>query len=373
GRFDSVMIDYLSGVRFEGDVDAMPEGTVFFPNEPIIRIAAPLPLAQLIETRIINLLHYQCLVASKAARMVLAAPGKILLDFGLRRAHAGEAGMLAARASYLAGFTGTATVAAEPVFGVPIFGTMAHSFIQAHTDEVRAFEDFAHARPEATVFLIDTYDTESAAEKVVSLAPQLRSAGIEVQGVRIDSGDLVAHARKVRAILNSGGLPSVKIFASGGLDEDDLLRFESEGAPIDGYGIGTSLTTSSDVPALDCAYKLQEFEGVPRRKKSEGKETWPGRKQVFRLADADGGVDRDVVALVDEPAPDGYAPLLQPVMRGGHRVGDPAALDALRDAATRNLAALPVALREMRPAPVPSVGVSDGLRDLARQMDAAER
>ena len=371
GRFDSVMIDYLAGLRFEGDVDAMPEGTAFFPNEPIIRIAAPLPIAQLIETRIINLLHFECLVASKAARMVLAAPGKILLDFGLRRAHAGEAGMLAARASYLAGFTGTATVPAEPVFGIPVFGTMAHSFIQAHMDEAQAFEDFARARPEATVFLIDTYDTERAAEKVVALAPQLRAAGIEVQGVRIDSGDLAAHARKVRAILDAGGLKSVKIFASGGLDEDDLLEFESAGAPIDGYGIGTSLTTSSDVPALDCAYKLQEFEGVPRRKKSEGKETWPGRKQVYRLADADGAVERDVIALVDEPAPDGYEPLLQPVMRGGHRVDDSPALDALRDAAARNLAALPVALREMRPAPIPPVEISDRLRDLVERMDAA--
>ena len=240
------MIDYLAALRFTGDVDAMPEGTVFFADEPILRVAAPLPLAQLIETRIINLLHFESLIASKAARMVLAAPGKILLDFGLRRAHASEAGMLAARASYLAGFTGTATVPALPLFGIPIFGTMAHSFIQAHHDEAKAFEDFAHARPDATVFLIDTYDTEKAAEKVVALAPKLAREGIRIQGVRIDSGDLAAHARKVRPILDAGGLTEVKIFASGGLDEHDLLGFTRSGAPIDGYGIGTSLTTSSD-------------------------------------------------------------------------------------------------------------------------------
>lgn len=373
GHFDEKMVDYLAALRFDGDVDAMAEGTVFFPNEPIIRIAAPLPVAQLVETRIINLLHFECLVASKAARMVLAAPGKILLDFGLRRAHAGEAGMLAARASYLAGFTGTATVPAEPVFGIPVFGTMAHSFIQAHTDEAQAFEDFARARPEATVFLIDTYDTERGAEKVVSLVPKLRAAGITVQGVRIDSGDLAAHARRVRAILDAGGLRDVRIFASGGLDEKDLLDLERSNAPIDGYGVGTSLTTSSDAPALDCAYKLQEFAGTPRRKKSEGKETWPGRKQVYRRIDADGVIESDLIALVDEAVPNGYAPLLQPVMRAGRRTGLPQPLEELRRAAAANLATLPGALRELRAAAPPPVEVSVGLREMVAAMDAAQQ
>ena len=369
GRFDDRMIDYLARLRFTGDVDAMPEGTVFFADEPIIRVAAPLPVAQLIETRIINLLHFESLIAAKAARMVLAAPGKILLDFGLRRAHAAEAGMLAARASYLAGFTGTATVPALPVFGIPIFGTMAHSFIQAHHDEAQAFEDFAHARPDATVFLIDTYDTEKAAEKVVALAPRLARAGIRIQGVRIDSGDLAAHARKVRAILDAGGLAEVKIFASGGLDEDDLLEFARSGAPIDGYGIGTSLTTSSDVAALDCAYKLQEYAGTPRRKKSEGKATWPGRKQVFRRVDADGSMAGDLIMLQDEAGPDGGEPLLRPVLRGGQRVDALPTLEEARQTAAHNLAALPEPLRRLEKGIAYPVEVSTGLRDMAAEMD----
>lgn len=369
GRFDDRMIDYLAGLRFDGDVDAMPEGTVFFADEPIIRIVAPLPLAQLVETRIINLLHFESMIAAKAARMVLAAPGKILLDFGLRRAHAGEAGTLAARASYLAGFTGTATVPALPLFGVPIFGTMAHAFIQAHHDEAQAFEDFARARPDATVFLIDTYDTEKAAEKVVALAPKLAKEGIRIQGVRIDSGDLAAHARKVRAILDAGGLAEVKIFASGGLDEDDLLDFARSGAPIDGYGIGTSLTTSSDAAALDCAYKLQEYAGIPRRKKSEGKATWPGRKQVFRRFDADGRMAGDLIALAGEPDADGGTPLLKPVLRAGKRVGAMPTLADSREAAARNLAALPEPLRRLAPDTAYPVAVSGGLKALAAEMD----
>ena len=369
GRFGASTMDYLAGLRFKGDVDAMPEGTVFFADEPIIRIVAPLPLAQLVETRIINLMHFESLIASKAARMVLAAPGKTLLDFGLRRAHAAEAGLLAARACYLAGFTGTATVPALPLFGVPVFGTMAHSFIQAHADEARAFEDFARARPDATVFLIDTYDTEKAAAKIVALAPKLARDGIRIQGVRIDSGDLAAHARKVRAILDAGGLAEVKIFASGGLDERDLLRFAETEAPIDGYGIGASLATSSDAPVLDCAYKLQEYAGAPRRKKSEGKATWPGRKQVFRSCGADGRLSGDLIGLEDE-ASAGMS-LLRPVMRGGRAVAPLPSLDESRDTAAANLAALPEALRRLEEGASYPVAVSDGLRRLAAEMDRA--
>jgi len=369
GRFDATMIDYLAALRFTGDVDAMPEGTVFFADEPILRVAAPLPLAQLIETRIINLLHFESLIASKAARMVLAAPGKILLDFGLRRAHASEAGLLAARASYLAGFTGTATVPALPLFGIPIFGTMAHSFIQAHHDEAKAFEDFAHARPDATVFLIDTYDTEKAAEKVVALAPKLAREGIRIQGVRIDSGDLAAHARKVRPILDAGGLTEVKIFASGGLDEHDLLDFTRSGAPIDGYGIGTSLTTSSDAAALDCAYKLQEYAGTPRRKKSEGKATWPGRKQVFRRFGPAGRLAGDWITLEAERDGDGGTPLLAPVMRAGRLVAPLPTLEESRAEAARNLAALPEPLRRLEEGAAYPVTVSEGLQTMAAEMD----
>src|SRR5919106_2464142 len=301
GRFSTSMLDYLAGLRFSGDVHAMPEGTVFFPEEPILRITAPLPEAQVVETRLINILHFQTLVASKAARMVLAAPGKRLVDFGLRRAHGAEAGLLAARASYIAGFDGTATVLASPRFGVPIFGTMAPSFIQAHGDEESAFLSFARSRPEHTTLLIDTYDTEEGARKVVRLVPRLKEIGVEVRAVRLDSGDLAEHARRVRAIFDEAGLHEITIFASGGLDEDLLRRYTAEGVPIDGYGIGTSLTTSQDAPALDSAYKLQEYAGVAKRKRSEGKATWPGRKQVWRRY-ADGLMAGDVLTLDSDPA-----------------------------------------------------------------------
>jgi len=275
-RFPNDFLDWLAGLRFTGDVDAMPEGTVFFTDEPIIRVTAPLPEAQLVETRLINLLHFETVVASKAARMVLAAPGKLLVDFGLRRAHGAGAGLLAARASYIAGFSGTATMLAEQRFGIPLYGTMAHSFVQAHDSEVLAFEHFARARPQGIILLIDTYDTEQAAARVVALARRLATDGISVRGVRLDSGDLADHARRVRAILDAGGLTEVTIFASGGLDEDQLAMFTRDRVPIDGFGVGTSLTTSSDAPALDCAYKLQEYAGTPRRKHSTGKANWPG-------------------------------------------------------------------------------------------------
>ena len=262
GRFRPNLIDYLSSLRFTGDVHAMAEGSVFFANEPILRVTAPLPQAQFVELRLINIVHYQTLIAAKAARMMLAAPNKVLVDFGFRRAHGAEAGLMAARASYLTGFAGTATVLAGQEFGIPIYGTMAHSFIESFDDESEAFAAFAQSRPDNLVLLIDTYDVEAAARKVVALAPKLAQAGITIRSVRLDSGDLIALSRSVRAILDAGGLQAVTIFASGGLDEDDLAVFAKENAPIDGLGIGTAMTTSSDVPALDVVYKLQEYAGV---------------------------------------------------------------------------------------------------------------
>ena len=223
-RFPDGFLDWLAALRFTGDVDAMPEGTIFFPDEPIIRVTAPLPEAQLVETRLLNLLHFETVVASKAARMVLAAPGKLLVDFGLRRAHGAEAGLLAARASYIAGFAGTATMLAEQQFGIPLYGTMAHSFIEAHDSEVVAFEHFARSRPQGIVLLIDTYDTEQAAENAVGLAKRLANDGIFIRGVRLDSGDLAAHARRVRAILDAGGLTEAIIFASGGTRRGSACR-----------------------------------------------------------------------------------------------------------------------------------------------------
>jgi nicotinate phosphoribosyltransferase len=370
GRFKRDLLDDLARWRFTGDVHAMPEGTVFFPDEPILRVVAPLPEAQLIESRLINILHFQTLIASKAARMVLAAPGKTLVDFGLRRAHGAEAGLMAARACYLAGFTGSATTLAEPRFGVPIFGTMAHSFIQAHGDEESAFLSFARSRPEHTTLLIDTYDTEEGARKVVGLVPRLKEIGVDVRGVRLDSGDLAAHARRVRAILDEASLHDIAIFASGGLDEQLLQRYTVEDVPIDGYGIGTSLTTSQDAPALDCAYKIQEYAGAPKRKRSEGKATWPGRKQVWRRY-ADGVMAGDILTLEDDAAlkVSGLEPLIEPVIRAGRRIGRLPSLEQARERTAADLQRLPQPLRALHPDTPYPVVVSDVLRALARAVD----
>ncbi len=368
-RFTPDFIDYLGRLCFKGDVHAMPEGTVFFPHEPILRVTAPIPQAQLVETRLINLLHFQTVLASKAARCVLAAPGKLLVDFGLRRAHGAEAGLLAARASYLAGFDGTATVLAEKLFDIPIFGTMAHAFVQAHNNELVAFENFAHAQPDNVVLLIDTYETEVAAQKVVTLAPRLKDHGIEIKAVRLDSGDLAEHARKVRKILNTGGLEKVRIFSSGTLDECRLRELLEKGAPIDGFGIGTRLDTSEDAPYLDCAYKLVEYAGYPRRKRSEGKATWPGRKQVYRTYEegAEGRMSSDLVTL-ESDVQAGEA-LIQPVMQGGRRLAAAEPLVRSRARAAEQLAHLPCHLRNLGEEPPYAVRISPVLHDLAIEAD----
>ncbi len=367
GHFSRDLIDRLRTFRFTGDVHAMPEGTVFFPNEPILRVTAPLPEAQYVETRLINLLHFQTLIASKAARMVQVAGERNLVDFGLRRAHGAEAGLLAARASYISGFSGSANVLAEQAFGVPAFGTMAHSFVQAFDKEAAAFEAFARARPERLVLLIDTYDTEEGARRVVTLAPKLRKVGIEVSAVRLDSGDLGALAKSVRQILDTGGLSNVTIFASGGLDETKIARLLAGGAPIDGFGVGTSLTTSSDAPALDCAYKLQEYAGQARRKRSEGKATWPGRKQVWRRYDDTGVMVGDVITTEDD-AQDGR-PLLEPAMREGRRLAPSPSLNAIRAYAAEEVKSLPEDLRGLEKAPPYEVRILDSLRALAAEVD----
>jgi nicotinate phosphoribosyltransferase len=331
-------------------------------------VTAPLPQAQLIESRIMNLLHFETLIASKAARSVLAAPGKLLVDFGLRRAHGAEAGLLAARASYLAGFGGTATVLAGTLYGIPLFGTMAHSFVQAHADEAAAFEHFARSHPANAILLIDTYDTEAAAGKVVALAQKLEKDGIHIKGVRLDSGDLAAHARNVRRIFDEGGLRQATIFASGNLDEYRLRDLLAAHAPIDGFGVGTALDTSSDAPSLDCAYKLQEYARKPRRKRSEGKATWPGRKQVYRSFDSSGRMSGDVVAL-EQGDPQAGVPLLHHVMHDGRRMGEKTPLTTLRQQTLAGYAALPQTMAALDAAPAYPVAISGALRELARQID----
>lgn len=371
GRFHRPFVDSLAGLRFTGDVDALPEGTVFFPDQPVLRVVAPLREAQLVETRLINLLQFQTLTASKAARVRLAAGDRLLVDFGLRRAHGAEAGLLSARASYLAGFDGSSNVLAGARWAIPLFGTMAHSYVQAHDSELAAFEHFARSHPLASTLLIDTYDTEAAARALPLLAGRLAADGIALQAVRLDSGDLAEHARQVRAILDRGGLPGVRIFASGNLDEHAVAALVESGAPIDGFGVGTRMNTSADQPYLDCAYKLQEYAGVARRKRSEGKATWPGRKQVFRRCDEHGRFAGDTLTLAGQQAPG--VPLLEPVLRAGGRLAPSPPLAEARAHARRQLDALPPAQRRLDAAdaanPYP-VTVADALRELAGEVDA---
>ena len=367
GQFHEAFLESLRDLRFTGSVDAIAEGTLCFGDEPLVRVTARLPEAQLIESRLINLLHFQTLVASKAARCVLAAPGKQLVDFGMRRAHGAEAALLAARASYIAGFAGTATVLARRAFDIPIFGTMAHSFIEAHDSEEDAFEHFARGHRGPVVLLIDTYDTEVAAERVVRLASRLAAAGVAIRSVRLDSGDLGVLARKVRDILDRGGHTDIKIFASGGIDELEVQALLAAGAPIDGFGIGTSLDVSTDLPALDCAYKLQEYAGTARRKRSTGKATWPGAKQVFRRYMSDGSLARDVLTLVTD-AQAGDA-LLAPVMRDGRRVVPSPPLGAVRERARLELERLPAPLRSLTRHVEYPVEVSPAVHALAAKVD----
>jgi nicotinate phosphoribosyltransferase len=365
-RFSPELLRYLEQFRFTGDVDALPEGTVFFPTEPVLRIVAPLPQAQLVESRVINLLQFQTLIASKAARCVIAAPGKLLVEFGMRRAHGAEAALLAARASYLAGFAGTSNCLAAMRYRIPAYGTMAHSFIQAHASEVQAFLHFAKSHRQNIVLLIDTYDTEAGANRVVDVAKVLAVENISIAGARIDSGDLAKHARKVRAIFDAAGLNNLTIFASGNLDEWKLQELNAKGAPIDGFGIGSRLDVSADAPYLDCAYKLQEYAGIPRRKRSEGKSTWPGRKQVFRHYDGK-SMANDTIAVHNDKRPG--EPLLQPAMRNGRRVGVNEPLVTIQERFRSYLKLLPDSLRHLEKSDDFPVTIAESLQRLAQVAD----
>jgi len=369
GRFGREFPERLATLRFTGEVHALPEGTVCFANEPILRVVAPLPEAQLVESRLINILNHQTLVATKAARCRLVAPGKLLVDFGLRRAHGAEAALFAARASYLGGFDGTSNVLGAALYGMPLYGTMAHSFVQAHEAEETAFEHFGAAHPDNVTLLIDTYDTEAAAAKVVQLAPKLKARGVTVRAVRLDSGDLAAHAKQVRAILDAGGLKDVRIFSSGGLDEYTLADLLGRGAPIDGFGVGTHLDTSADAPYLDCVYKLMEYAGQPRRKRSEGKATWPGRKQVYRRHDEQGTMAGDTLTAEGD-TPTGEA-LLRPVLRAGRRLAPPEPLTALRARCAAELQRLPEHFKRLANEPAYPVAVAPALQALAAAVDRA--
>ena len=336
GSIDPAWFDRLATFRFTGDVWAIPEGSVVFPGEPLVRVSGPLAEAQLVETILLASLGYPTLVASKAARIVEAAGGRPVVDFGARRGHGPGAGFLNARASYLAGFAGTSQVEAARRLGIPAFGTMAHAWVQAFGDEAEAFRTFARLFPAATTLLVDTYDTDEGVRRAAAIEPPIRA-------IRIDSGDLVAASISARAILDGADRASVKILVSNDLDEREIARLIAAGAAIDSFGVGTELITSRDAPAISMVYKLVELGGVGRIKKSSGKVTYPMAKQVFRSRDASGRFAGDRVTRADEPA--GGEPLLAPVILGGRLAADLPRLDAIREHCRVQLGALPDSLR----------------------------
>lgn len=358
-------LDWLEGFRFTGDVWSVPEGTVVFPYEPILQVVAPIAEAQLFETCVLNRLHLQSVIASKAARVVEAARGRPVVEFGSRRAHGVDAGLGAARASYLAGAAGTSNLQAAKEFGIPPFGTMAHSFVQAFDDEAQAFEAFARMNP-GTTLLVDTYDTLRGIDRVVEIAGRL-GPRFDIAAVRLDSGDLGELAKGTRARLDAAGLGHVKIFASSGLDEASIDALLAEGAPIDAFGVGTSLSISSDAPSLDMVYKLVEYDGEGRTKLSSSKVVYPGRKQIFRRTE-NGVFVEDLVAAIDEDLPG--EPLLLRVMEAGERVpGVELGLEAARARARSQIEALPPHLRGLDArGPAYPVRMSDRLEAELRRL-----
>lgn len=358
-RFSPALLDELRRFRFSGNVDAVPEGTVVYAGEPIMQVSAPMPQAQIVETVLLNLVHFETMIASKGARVVRAAAGCPVIDFGSRRAHGIDAGLRAARALAVAGFAGTSNVRAAQIHGIPPVGTMAHSYIEAHADELDAFERFVAEFPD-TVLLVDSYDTLDGVRNVIRLAQRLGD-DFRVSAIRLDSGDLDQLARRARELLDAAGLHSVRIIGGGGLDEFSVADLVAAATPIDSYAVGTRIVTSSDAPSLDAVYKLSAYAGEGRLKLSPDKSTLPGRKQIYRRL-ADGVAVDDRIALHDEPC-DGV-PLLVPVMRDGRRLPEARrSLDEVRDHAAASLAQLPAHLHDLHGSARPySVVVSDGLR-----------
>ena len=373
GRFSERFLRFLESFRFTGDVDAVTEGTPVFENEPLLEITAPIAQAQLVETFVMNQMHLQTVLASKAARVVTAAAGRSVVDFGPRRMHGIDAAIKAARAFYIAGVAATSNTLAGQIYGVPVAGTMAHSFVQAADNEMAAFRAFTALYPE-TILLVDTYDTLQGVRHVIALARELGDA-FRVRAVRLDSGDLADLAAKARAMLDGAGLHEVEIFASGSLDEDAIARIVAKGAPITGFGVGTAMGVSQDAPGLDVAYKLCAYGGRGRLKLSAGKPVLPGRKQVFRIEER-GRAVRDVIARATETS--AGRPLLRPVMRGGGRLAEGGGdLHAARRHAQAEIARLPEPIRAIQPAARRyPVEVSAALRayqlEVTREVEAAE-
>lgn len=370
GRFDAGFFDHLRQVRFSGEVRAMAEGTLVFPNEPLLEVTAPIAEAQLVETAILNLCHFQAVVTSKAARCVIAARGRPVVEFGMRRAPGLDGGMKVARCAFIAGATMSSNVLAGLAYGIPPTGTMAHSYVTAFPREIESFRAFARSFPRNTILLIDTYDTVAGARLAAQVGREMADRGERLAGVRLDSGDIVTLSKEVRQILDAAGLRDVQIFVSGGLDEDHIERFLDAGAPIDAFGVGTRMDVSADAPYLDMAYKLVQYAGRPVLKTSTGKKTWAGAKQVYRSRGPDGRALQDLVALRDEPVPEpGAEPLLQLVMQNGRRLQPAPPLPMIRERCAAQLAALPDAVRRLHQAAPYRVGFSERIIALQRAVE----
>ncbi len=358
--FPGDFLRYLEGVRFTGDVVALGEGRLFFRDEPVLEVTAPIIEAQLVETFVLNAVNLQVAIATKAARCVHAAQGRNLVDFSLRRTQGTDAGLKVARASYLAGFGGTSNALAGKRYGIPVAGTMAHSFVTSFDDETEAFRAFAETFPESTVLLIDTYDTVAGARKAATVGREMAARGERLRGVRLDSGDMAALSREVRAVLREAGLGEASIFASGGFDEFKIAQVLAEGAEIDAFGVGTKMGVSADAPYNDMAYKLVEYDGRPVLKLSAGKKTLAGAKQVFRSV-RDGRLAGDTLGLRGETL--AGEPLLRPVMAGGRRGAAPEGLGELRERSRVELAGLPDVHKRLEGPPEFPVALSAALCD----------
>jgi nicotinate phosphoribosyltransferase len=370
--FNQQFLDYLRNFKFTGDVWAVPEGTVAFPCEPLVRVTAPIIEAQLVETFLLNTVSLQTTIATKASRVVHAAKGKATIEFGLRREHGIDAGMKVARCSYIAGCQGTSNVLAGLSYSIPVFGTMAHSFVMSYEKEIDAFRAFAKTFPADSTLLIDTYDDLAGAEKAARVAKELEKKGCRLGGVRLDSGNLAEISKKVRQLLDEKGLCYVRIFASGDLDEFRIAELLKNGAKIDAFGVGTKMGTSADKPYVDVIYKLCETlseKGVfsPIMKLSVGKVTLPGRKQVYRFKDANGNFSGDMIALADEKVKG--EPLLVKVMEKGEIIYDLPSLDEIRAAAAENLSKLPAKYKELTGAPAYPVKLSQDLEKLIKNLE----
>ena len=370
GHFRADFLDYLASFRFSGSVDAIAEGTVVFPPAPLATVTAPIIEAQLVETYLLTTITFQTMIASKAARIVGASSGRQVVDFSPRRDHGPQAGLLAARAAFIGGCIGTSNVLAGQRFDIPTYGTMAHSFIMFYPDEEEAFLAFADSYPGDPTLLIDTYDTLEGARVAVRVARSLERAGRKLAAVRLDSGDLVTLSREVRAILDEAGLRDTRIFASGGLEELSISEMLLAGAEVDGFGVGTELGTSGDAPSLDSTYKLVAcVDGsgheIPVIKLSTGKNTLPGRKQVWRRRDGS-SFEGDVIGLADEEL-DGE-PLIEPVMRDGIPLHSAPALVDIQRRAAEQLAATPASVRALEKPGTYPVEISEHLHQLVEAL-----